>query len=647
MRLAPLAVFLLASASVSAQVNESITVQYVEVPVTVVDRGGNPIRNLTKANFEITDEGKKREISGFESVDFATVAEPVGAAESTPVSPAARRNFLLVFDLSYASPPAMTRAKDAARKFVTGMVGPQDRVGVATVDVAHGFHLLTSFTTDRSLVASAITQPKGFTAFDPLQIAGTQVDPEVAAAMTDGGRGGENPNVDILREINRAEDAYNRGNIDRELNLLSGLSQVLRAVRGQKHLVLLSEGFDPRLIQGRDAGNDAVRGTESKALEGGAIWTVDNDNRYGSVSSLRLLDKMVEIARRSDVVFDVVDIHGLRTDMDPRNGYQHKSNEGLHLLASATGGTMFQNSNDIATDFQRVLKAQEVVYVLAFQAPAVKAGQFHNIKVKLVDVPGGRAVARSGYYEAGPRSEAERTLTNAEIVVNDIAQDGVQLAPLVASFPTSGPNAQVPVILEINGDDVAKAAKDNQATLEIFTYAFDERGLVRDEIFQRVNLDLTKTGKTGVKYYATLSLPAGKYAVKNLVRVAESDRKGFSRTDVVIPERRAFTVSQPFFMDEESRWLMIKGGSHDRTNAPYPFAVKGESFVPSAGFGRSAKTRKCVVFVSNAVPDELTVTSSSEAVPVAQMQAGNGTTLVYQVTGDASKLEIFAERHER
>jgi VWFA-related protein len=643
---------------VSAQVNDSITVQYVEVPVTVVDRGGNPIRGLTKANFEIFDEGKKRDVGGFETVDFASAAIAEPGTEAATISPAARRNFLLVFDLSYASPLAMTRAKDAARKFVTDMVGTEDRVGVATVDVEHGFHLLTSFTTDRSLVASAIEKPANFTAFDPLQLAGNPIDPDVAAAMNDAGGGragggdgsGGSSATDVVRELNRQQDVYNRNNIERELNLLSGLSQVLRAVKGQKHLVLLSEGFDPRLIQGRDAGIDAAKVEETAAIERGAIWTVDNDNRFGSSSSLRLLDKMVQIAKRSDVVFDVVDIHGLRTDVDPRTGYQHKSNEGLHLLASATGGTMFQNSNDIATDFQRVLKAEEVVYVLAFQASAAQPGRFHEIQVKLVNVPGGRAIARRGYYEAGAGSEAERTLSNAEIVVNDIPQDAVHVAALVASFATSGSRAQVPVVLEINGEDITKAAKGNQATLEIFTYAFDNRGLVRDSMFQRVNFDLAKTVATlrqsGVKYYATLSLPSGKYAVKNLVRVVESDKKGFSRTDVAVPEPRAFTVSQPFFMDEGSRWLMVKGGSHDRTNAPYPFAVKGESFVPAAG-PRPEQTRKCVVFVSNALPDELTVNSSSDATPVAQVQTPNGTTLVFQVTGDGSKLEIAAERHER
>ena len=57
------------AASASAQMKESITVSYVEVPVTVVDRSGNAVRGLTKANFEIVDEGTKRTITGFEATD--------------------------------------------------------------------------------------------------------------------------------------------------------------------------------------------------------------------------------------------------------------------------------------------------------------------------------------------------------------------------------------------------------------------------------------------------------------------------------------------------------------------------------------------------------------------------------------------------
>jgi VWFA-related protein len=634
---------LLVAGTAAAQVKESITVSYVEVPVTVVDRSGNPIRGLTAANFEIVDEGKKRDVSGFDVVDFASVDS---VKSVSALNPAARRNFLIVFDMTFSSPHTIVRAQEAARSFVTKMVTKQDRVGVATVDVAHGFRLLTSFTTDHKVVDAAIASPTNFRALDPLQLAGAGFDKEMLAQ--DAGDGGKAPSElrDIARIMDKQQDEYNRNKIDRQLNLLSGLSKVLRAVRGEKHVLLLSEGFDSRLIQGRDAGTSAQGEEEKQMSEQGMIWNIDSDNRYGSSSSLDLMRRLGELAKRSDVIIDAVDIHGLRTDLDAREGTLKKSNEGLHLLANTTGGTVFQNTNDLSSSFERVIKAEEVRYVLAFQAPVSQPGKFHNVKVKLVNVPGGRAIARSGYYEAGADTQAERTLSNAEVVVNDVPQDAVHIAALVAPFTTRTENAQVPVIVEINGNDIAEAAKGKTATLDLFTYAFDDEGLVRDELYQRVALDLGKLGTalhaSGVKYYATLSLPPGKYAVKNLVRIVETDKKGFSRSDVVVPTKDDVTVSQPFFMEPAAKWLMIKGPSHDKSGAGYPFEINGEPFIPSAAVHvTDGQPRRFVVFVQNASPDEMTLATNPQAKLVSQLRTENGSKLVFELGNVAPAVSML------
>lgn len=658
---------LFVAATASAQLNESITVSYVEVPVTVVDRGGNPIRGLTKANFEIVDEGKKRAIAGFDTVDFSSSETAAAAAAS--IMPAARRNFLLVFDLTFSSPTSMVRAKEAARHFVTNMAAHQDRIGIATVDVAHGFRLLTSFTTDRAAVEAAIANPVGFAALDPLQLAGASLDREVLETMNtptrSRGSGARNEELqgnltsaldsaadhtDMAIGQNAQQDAYNRGNVERQVNLLAGLAKIMRAVRGQKHLVLLSEGFDPRIIQGRDAGVAQDQQTESNAVEKGEIWRVDNDNRYGSSASISLVSRMADVAKRCDVILDAVDIRGVRSQVDARDGFQRKSNEGLHLLANATGGTVFQNSNSLTDDFQRALKGQEVVYVIAFQAPVSDPGKFHSLKVKLVNVPGGRVVARSGYYEAGGDSAAERTLSNAEILVNDIEQEGLHVASIAAPFATSGANAQVPVILEIHGSDLAEA-NDPTVTLEIFTYAFDGEGKVRDSMFQRIGLDLGKVGTTlrqsGVKYYETLSLPPGKYAVKSLVRVAESDKKGFVRTDLVVPAKNDLAVSQPVFQDQ-AQWVMIRGASHDKTNAPYPFELDGTSFIPSAAARvKSGGPRRFVVFVSNAGPDDLTIDTTPEAKLVSKVRSEGGVKFLFELGASPSASMLNVAVHKR
>ena len=162
-------ILLLTAGSALAQVKETVNVHLVEVPVTVVDREGSPVRGLTAANFELVDERQKRPITTFDRIDFAS---PQSMKSTSPLNPAARRTFLLLFDLSFVSPNGMAKAQDAARNFIVRGMQRRDLVAVGTVDVERGFRLLTSFTTDRNLLVSAIGSPANFRSSDPLQIAG-------------------------------------------------------------------------------------------------------------------------------------------------------------------------------------------------------------------------------------------------------------------------------------------------------------------------------------------------------------------------------------------------------------------------------------------------------------------------------------------
>src|SRR4029453_11275600 len=79
-------------------VRETAEVVLVEVPVRVVDRDGQPIRGLKATDFELFDDGKRQEIVGFDAIDLARKSrETPGAVDS--LNPAARRHFLILFDL--------------------------------------------------------------------------------------------------------------------------------------------------------------------------------------------------------------------------------------------------------------------------------------------------------------------------------------------------------------------------------------------------------------------------------------------------------------------------------------------------------------------------------------------------------------------
>jgi VWFA-related protein len=628
---------------VIAQVRETVNVNLVEVPVTVVDSSGNPVRGLTAANFEVIDNGTKRQITAFDKIDFSS---PEVVTAISPLNPSARRQFMLLFDLTNSSPNAIVRSQEAARNFVSQNVQPRDLVAVGTIEAERGFRLLTAFTTDRQLVASAIGQPSAFRGNDPLQIANqaSLYEASLAQEPASGGGGGtagegraaaNEEAILMQRNITHQNESAVRQRVEREVDSLGALARILRAVPGRKQIVFLSEGFDPKYIQGRDVRASQEQATENEQILHGQSYNVDMDARFGNTASMTLLDRMGEYFKQSDVVLHAIDIQGVRLQNDVQTGSSINSNAGLFLLARQTGGEVFQNVNNMTTNFQRMLHQQEVVYVLGFQAPSQKPGTFHNLKVKLVNVPGSpRVYSRAGYYEGGGESPAERTLSNAEIIVNDIPQTDVHLNALTAAFPTSGKNLQVPVILEINGNDLIKDVRGNTTKLEIYIYAFDSDGVVRDRLYQNLSLDLSKVGPklraSGLKYYGTLSLPPGTYAVKSLVRSIDTERRGFGRTDIVVPKPGDVAALQPVPIDEQPKWVLVKGNSHDG-GAGYPFVLNGQQFIPSTVARKGGGPQKVAVFLYGAKPDEVTLETTPKTTILGRADGLGAAVLVLQL----------------
>jgi VWFA-related protein len=637
----------LCCATAFAQLKESISVQVVEVPVTVVDSSGNAVRGLTRANFKVLDQGKERAITAFETMDLS-----VKQAALAPMPAAARRNFMLLFDLSYSAPRSLSRAQEAARNFVKNLQ-PRDFVGVGTIEVERGFRLVTAFTSDRELIASAIGNPANFKSADPLQLANQT---NIASALDTTqpmdvpmGKQGEkaaeqirenqaaaaDANAEMKAQIQHANVAYVRARVEKQVDFLGALAKSLRAVPGRKQIVLLSEGFDPSVVSGRDARETGSTSKDNDAVMHGEVWNVDNDARYGSTTSQTFVNRMAQFFRGSDVVLNAIDIQGVRVQND-ESGARVNSNAGLSLLAAPTGGTVFQNANDMSANFDRMLKAQEFVYILSFQAPAAKVGTFHDLKVSLLNVPGRANVfARAGYYEGGAQTPQERTLSNAEIILNDIPQSDVHVAGLAAAFPSDSANAQVPVILELDGNDMLKDLKSDKVVTEVYIYAFDADGMVRDRLYQSLGLDLKKVGERlrngGLKYYATLTLPPGKYAVKSLVRIPETDRKGFVRSDVTVGSAGEVAVLPPIFVDEHPSAVLVRGISH-ATAAADPFSLGGEHFIPAAAPRvKSGATPRFAVFVHNAQASEVTYDSTPKVKFLGATKSGGSTALVMQI----------------
>ncbi len=628
--------------SLAQRAAETMRVTVIEVPVTVVDRDGSPIPGLTAESFELYDEGKRVPIAYFEVVEPAKVAK-TGAAAPPPA--AATRHFLLLFDLANSSPGTVRRATEAAKEFVRTQLAPLDLAAVATFTVEAGARMVTNFTRDRDLLVDAIEtlgHPSYFKIADPMMISARRATP-TPVDVTDrkpedpektGGPGmmgeleeyfeGKAKAIDRIQKATR--DTETRGRLRIQFSQMSSIARALDRLSGQKQIILLSEGFDARVIQGREnLGFEATR-QETDTVMSGEVWDVDTQERFGSASSSRDLSEMAAIFRRSDVVLHAFDIKGVRgtTDVASADTPTLQSTEALHLITRPTGGAVFKNANDMSENFAKMLRQQEIVYLLGFSAKITgKPGKFHELKVKAVGARGARVSHRAGYYEPADRiSDLEKALTLGEILMTDAVIGDIPIALGATAIQGSEGKARVPMVMEIPGSALLDGIAGEKASAQLFVYAFDQNGRVVDFLQQNISLDLAKAGErvrsTGLRYYGSLRIPPGKHAVKAIVRVEESGRIGFKRSDIDVPAFETASVMPPVLFSDADDWAMLVAPSRGDEHA-YPFAAGDAKYVPNGNPELAANGEYKVALFLHRVPlENLSVTPSIVSAGVSQ-----------------------------
>jgi len=602
--------------SASAQrIAESVHVTVIEVPVTVADRGGNSVRSLVAENFEVYVDGRRVPIEYFETVDLTTISAAT-PKQGTPAAPAAAyRNFVLMFDVANSEPGVTARAKDAARQFVETQLRARDLVAVATYTNEQGARMITSFTRDRELLLNAIRtlgDAKYFKPADPLLIS-AKLNPH----QPDAAEGTEAMAVEHAKELDarsaQMDDSKNREQIRTQIQNFGVIARALDRLHGQKQIILLSQGFDARLVTGRtDLSSEAAQ-RENQAAERGQTWLVDSEQRFGSASATNEISGMAEIFRRSDVRLHAIDIRGVRSDVDAREGLRKANNEGLFLVTRPTGGTVIRNSNDLSGQFEQLLRQQEVIYLLGFTSKETgKPGTFHKINVKLANAKGD-VTHRPGYYEVPPQMNAlEATLSLSELMMTDAEVRDVPLAVSATPVPGANENARVPIVVDITGSKLLDGVSEANTTANVFVYAFDDKGQVVDYAQQRIALDLAKTAEavraTGVRYVSALNLPPGEYSLKTLVRVDETGRIGFSQARLVVPKFGATAVLRPVAAAEASGWVTLVSPTRGAVAAEI-LALGETPFVPGAGVEVASGGEQQIVLMVRGLPaDKLSIT---------------------------------------
>jgi VWFA-related protein len=518
----------------------SLTMSQVIVNVSVSDRAGKPIENLTKDDFEIYEDGKRQTIRACQFERLAKsplppLGQPLALPERSPVPqqvPVAappgileggisrfqdRRLVVMLFDLSSMAAAEQIRAQHAAIEFLSKQMTASDMVSI----MVFGSELKTlqDFTADRELLISVV---RNFHIGESSEL----------ASMSDTGPDSQDQSGMFTPD----ETEFNIFNTDRKLAALEDAARRLSQYPEKKALVFLSGGVEKT--------------------------GVDNQSQ---------LQATVNAAVRANVAFFPIDARGLVAQVPGGDATQagpsgnnlytgagqrslkdsfQDSQETLYSLSADTGGKALLDSNDLTEGIRAVQEKMSSYYLLAYESTNPAAdGKYRRIQVKLAPRLANLRASldfRKGYF--APVTFAKSTASDKENQLQQ-AMDSespitdLPLAVEVDYFRLEKNKYFVPITVRIPGSALAfKAKKSKQATaLDFIAEVRDSKDRAADSVRDSIPLKIDEdtaaaVSRKQVQYDTGLTLPPGKYSLRFVARENGEGKVGTFQTPFLVPD---------------------------------------------------------------------------------------------------------------
>ncbi len=610
-----LAFFIVGTAQQSPQqppLKYEVTVTLKLIQVYVTDKDGKPVRDLTKDEFKLTDNGRPVTISAFERHDLA--AAPTAGVEPPPPAPAAapepavapelNRKFVILFDFAFNTGHGIVAGVKAARNFLDAEVRPQDELAFVSVSMMKGVKIHEFLTTDHAKVKAALDK---ITSKD---ISGRADEIEQAYWMIADTSGG-------TRAISREEEARMRSmDLERRNSMrqtenyfkdLTKFAQALRLVQGQKNVLFFSTGVPSSLINAtRSAGTDAGIGNTGSATfkSTGTVFqvgdstllplqeamlrefTVSNcsvysfDTRESSkLPALFAYDEMAFLNRPSGGLLGA-DTGGIFRD-DKTTGM-----DSLRRLSKQTGGKYYSNIILHEKNMDEVSAVTGTYYVIAYSIPAAADGAFHKVGVEVAR-KGCEVRTQPGYFDPKPFREytdLEKNIQLFDLALNEKSEfQTPKSLPLSALTYDSGQGARVRALARIPQGIWGQLGG---RTAEMVALFFD----ARDDLMSLQRLALTQADYAGKELLFTAGTAARPGAVRCRVVLRDLDtgQSAVASTTVYCgpSNRQVLSVFSPLLLVEGGGLFHIEGVVKGSPESPawrdlYPYDPK--AFSPVVG----------------------------------------------------------------
>ncbi len=517
----------------------TINTNVVIVNVTVLDRNGQPIPNLTKDDFILLEDGKPQKL---QAVDFqrlnsktlppVTDAEPPPSAEPKGFNPDSektalktsmvskyqdRRLIVMLFDFSSMQPPEQTRAKNAAIKFLTSQMTSSDSVSL----MIFGSELKTvqDFTSDRDLLIATINK---------FRVGDSSENATVADEGAD--------SQDVSGQFVADETEFNIFNSDLKLAALEDAARQLGQYPEKKALVYISSGIQKNGVDNQSQ----LRATVNTAIRSNvAFYPID-------ARGLSALVPGGDATQQGAAGSGLYSGSGQRSVKENFNNQQ----ETLATLALDTGGKALLDSNDLTEGIRQVQEDFSSYYVLSYESTNTTLdGRYRRIQVKLAprlaDLKA-KLNYRQGYYGSTTfrrMGDSDKEAQLAQALMSDNPVTDLPVAVEVDYFRIEKDKYFIPISVKIPGSALAfrnKGAK--QATeLDFIAEVFDARkrsaATVRDTIPLKLASDVAgQVVRKNIQYDTGVTLTPGTYQLRLVARENGEGKVGTYEVPFVIPD---------------------------------------------------------------------------------------------------------------
>jgi VWFA-related protein len=401
-----------------------VDVRQVLVPVVVLDNSGHNVSDLKQSDFRVLEDNVEQTVTSFhvettgapaveaEAKPVETAPAPPGPAKPALTAPApALHTYLVVIDSLHAAFGNLHYVREALQKFFASELPGDSRYGV--VALGQTMLILQNMTRDPAVALAALDDKAFLKMFSGSRNSASDRDMqnfvrhlnEIRAMVDSPDPATHDMGVAMMKGLPMETEGI--AGVDRinTLTLIEGLRSLVRqmaAGTGHRTLLLISDGF--QLSPGRDA------------------WEL-LDAYFPGLAGMRALDRMqsefesvVKVAARSNIVIDTIDSRGLYTPsfadastslpsaavvgrvIPVMSRLQTEAGAVLSEFAAATGGTSYQNSNDLFAGIRKAVADGRDYYTLGYvSANTAMDGKFRKITVLVR----GRKVtvrAKRGYW---------------------------------------------------------------------------------------------------------------------------------------------------------------------------------------------------------------------------------------------------------